>query len=415
MMRRGSVALAVLFLLALPAAGRAGLYDPGAPVSRFALDPPYRQVGRPAAYERVKDWLGDLSSIDDAAPKLVNGVWDPYQKYTDALEKRRREVGLTTAEAVSLGGGLLRRGRWERAMAVLQEAQARAAGDPGRFLLQLNLATAYDRSNNPELRVRAIDTQRQALASWPAVWAGWGREEMDWYRRVETFALTLMQYRANERPPSFGEGPTLYPLFAGVGWVGPSGEYEAGALKFDQWNKLPVDAEQIVLQLLLWDPMDARLRWLYGELLNARGQVPAAEDVLYQCISTLGLSGSRVLMRHRTVLLHARPVYEQLAKTPPEQTLWLVTARGLPVPAGVGTAVADAAWPAAVGVQRQPSLPAPPAVGPQSSGTGTDGTRPGPVLPDWRVLLVGFAAGGFATLLLVFQWQQLRRRRSLAR
>jgi tetratricopeptide (TPR) repeat protein len=380
-MRRGLSVLAGLLALPLyPAAVGAGIYTPGAPASRKALDPPYRQIGKPAAAKDVLAGVEDLRLLDDLAAGTRQGppstLRVAYLSFVDGLEKRRSSgTGLTTTEYASLGGCLLRLGRWSLALAVLEEGLRRApASEPARFLLHLNMAEAC--RNNPELLPRALDSQRQALATWPARWTGtgWGREEWAWYRRAEKFDLVLLQHRQREALQGAPAEVTLDPLFPRVRWVGPSGHYEAGALAVEQLDELPPDAEPLVVQLMLWEPSDTRLLWLYGELLNARGQVPAAFEVLDQC-ARRGLSGE--LREHRKVLWQAKPAYDKAASAAEQQAL---VAQAAPVPAET----------------RPPEGP------PRAAA---------PVLPDWRTLLVGFAVGCLVTLLGVFQWRQLRRRR----
>ena len=56
-----------------------------------------------------------------------------------------------------------------------------------------------------------------------------------------------------------------------VKFVGASGKFEPGNLAPEEKAKLPKDAIEIVQQLLVWLPEDARLYWLLGELYNAQG------------------------------------------------------------------------------------------------------------------------------------------------
>jgi hypothetical protein len=405
-MGRAIMSAAVLTFLACPASARAGLYDLNAPRSARAVDPPFRQVGRPAPPDAVETWLTDLMLVHDQAP----GASQPkpatlraaYVSFVDDLERRRQETGLTTSEYATLGGCLLRMGRPAHALPLLEEGLRKATpADPARFLVLLNLANTY--RTTPELMQRAIDTQRQVLAAWPTAWAGWGRDELAWTYRVEKFQLALWQQRQREiLVPRRGD-VGLDPLFARVRWVGSSGRYEPGALALDHWDELPADAEQVVLQLMLWDPHDARLFWLYGELLNARGQVPAALRVFTLC-GDRGLGGAGDLRRHRAVLGNAVAIFKALGQPSPErqQLALALLPRGLPVPGGVGPALAEAIPPAALQAASQPNLGT---IGVLQSVPVTPSS-----LPDWRVLLVGFAVGCLFGALGVFQWRQLRRR-----
>jgi tetratricopeptide (TPR) repeat protein len=393
-----------LCLAAVPAA-RAGVYDLAEPRSKYALEPPYRQVGNPASVERVRFWLDDLLRVDDRTQikdQAATPLREQYLRQADELEQQRRDGVLSPAGHVSLGGCQLRLGRWPQAMAVLEAGLRNAApDDPVRFLLLLNLASAYQES--PELLTRATEVQKQALDAWPARWAGWDHAEWAWYRRVEKFNLTLLRLRQREAAQG-GRGTTLEPLFGRVRFVGPSGRYEAGPLAFEQSEELPRDAEQVVLQLMLWRPGDPRLYWLYGELLNARGDVLGSFQILDNAFANRGLSGSEELRAHRAVLLRAKDVYEEVNKPLVRQQLfWALAPHGSALPAGPAAGAADLAELAAPdptsGVERI------------VDGTASPPFESGYRLPDWRVLLVGIVVGVLLTVLARYQWVEWRRRR----
>src|SRR5262249_40876170 len=93
-------------------------------------------------------------------------------------------------------------------------------------------------------------------------------------------------------------------LFPKVRFVGPSGRYEAGVLVAESLHELPRDGLPIVLCLLTWNPTDPRLFWLYGELLNAEGQIHDA----YLALDNLRYArriGTPELHQHRQILLEA--------------------------------------------------------------------------------------------------------------
>jgi hypothetical protein len=410
-MRAGLVGMAVLALwLSATPDGRAGVYNLDEPPSLASpLESPSRLVGRPAPQETVWKRLSELRNVDDRVAKAVKGQGEPvrqdYEHQALGLEKLRRDGVLGIPQYVSLGGCLLRLGRAEQARTVLEEGLRQARPDePARFLLLLNLAAAN--MDQDEWLPRAVDYQRQALAAWPAVWAGWDREQWFWYRRVETFTLTLLQARQREVIQSGGRGggfTAVDALFPRVRFVGPSGEYEAGGIAFTYWNELPPDAEQVVLQMLLSRPDDLRLLWLYGELLNVRGQVPWAYKVFDYLVNVRSLSSIRELYRHRSALKYALELVKELEKPEvKEALLWSFAPRGMPVPAGVGASLAELAWPgAALARPQELSIGSPPAPRPGSSSR----------LPDLRTLLVGFGAGVLAAALGFLQWAELRRRR----
>jgi hypothetical protein len=170
-----------------------------------------------------------------------------------------------------------------------------------------------------------------------------------------------------------------------------------------------LDAEQVVLQMLLSQPQDLRLLWLYGELLNARGQIAGAYEVLNFVRS---LNGSRELRQHCSVLDYARPSVKALERPETQELLlWWLAPRGLPVPAGVGGALNELAWPAADFAH--PLKPRAPVAAPTTSASAP-ASAPIGQLPEWRTLLVGFGVGVVATILAGYQWNEWRRRRRAA-
>jgi tetratricopeptide (TPR) repeat protein len=359
----------------------------------------------------VRDHRGQLQAIDDRASNRTSALQPGYLQQTMALQARRKAGTLSAEDRTNLGACLIRLGRLDEARRVLEEAERVIHADsPYRFFVLLNLASVYQ--EDPDLLARAIDTQTRALKSWPAVWAGWNRQESEWYRRVETYVLRLMHLRQAEIRIAGGRpGPyqTVDDLFPGVRFVGPDGAYEAGAIDFDIWNKLPPDAESIVIQMMLWQPRDNRLYWLYGELLNARGQVADAFAVLNP-LDDIRTGSPRELHAHRNILQMAQKSLE-FWDYPNWPTLsWVVAPRGQLLPPGVGGAAYEMGWaamftstdPAAVtslpaAMPTEPSAPSPPA----ASG----------VLPDWRLVTVSFVTGMVVAVLAMLQWQQWRRRR----
>ncbi len=245
---------------------------------------------------------------------------------------------------------------------------------PSRFFLLANLASAYQ--ENDDLLQRAFDTQDLALKAWPAQWPGWKPGEGLWYRRAETFALKLMGLRNGERGNARGRSggfSSVDVLFPSVRFIGPSKHYEAGRMDFAQWNELPFDAESIVLQLLFWRPLDNRLYWQYGELLNARGQVAVASRILDELVRAQQMRQAE-LQEHNRVLKAALQSSDEVTNPLQDWGLW-------------------------VGGPREQKNP-PPAT-----------TPAGIWLPDWRHITVGFVTGVVVAVLGVLQWQQWRRSR----
>ncbi len=397
----------------------------------YNLDPPrkypsdYVQVNALDPIRRVLMHLGELRAIHDAAklpPEAkVGSLRAAYEQQLAKLEQLQRNGTLTPGDRVNLGACLIRMGRLTQAREILEQSlRVVPSDDSAYFLLLLNLASAYQEED--ALLQRAIDLQTQALRSWPKLFPGWSRWESDWYHRAEDYALTLMWRRQGEQSRNLGralnELPPLDNLFDKVRFVGSSGQYEAGGITFEQWKRLPADAEKIVVQLLLWRPLDPRLNWLYGELLNARGQVDWAFSVLDFCKQ---LASNRELRQHHQVLREAVPVYKELFvdstgsgedRRKQALLLWSLSPRGSLLAPAIGAAANEIGGLAAstdlslVSGQLAPS--------PRSETPGAEAPRSGTALPDWRQLTVSFLTGVVVALLGVLQWRQWRRNRRIA-
>jgi tetratricopeptide (TPR) repeat protein len=398
---------------------QAGVYNLDLP-SKYPSD--YSQVNALDPIWRVLMHLGELRAIHDAAkaPPNPDSLRAAYEKQVAALETRQRDGTLTPTERVNLSACLVRMGRYTQARALLEESLRGVKPDDAvYFLLLLNLASAYQEED--ALLQRAIDLQTQALRSWPAHFLSWNCWESRWYRHAEHYALKLMQLRQREQIRNQGraanELPPLDDLFGPVRFVGSSGQYEAGGIAFEQWDRLPADAEKIVLQLLLWRPHDPRLNWLYGELLNVRGQVDWAFSVLDFCKQ---LASNRELRRHHQVLRESVNVYKELfvdstgsGEDRRKQALlfWMLMPRGVLFAPTIGAAANESGGLAGtadfsmLSGERQ---------APERASQGVDAPRSGSALPDWRQLTVSFLTGVVVALLGVLQWHQWRRQRRVS-
>ncbi|HEY7310146.1 MAG TPA: tetratricopeptide repeat protein [Gemmataceae bacterium] len=416
-MRRTLLSLAILMGgLTQAAPLRAGVYNLNEP-RKYPSD--YVQVNSLDPVKQVLLHLGELRAVDD---RTVNPQFPPgpdslrvaYENQLASLQERKRAGTLSPTDRVNLGACLLRLGRFNAAREALEESLRAVPRDhPARFLLLLNLASAYQEDET--LLQRAIDTQRQALRAWPDLWPGWNRWERSWYHRAEEYALMVMQLRQREAIRNQGrpaaEFPRFYELFPKVQFVGRDGEYEAGGIAFEQVNQLPADAEMIVLQLLLGRPLDNRLFWLYGELLNVRGQIEWAFSVL-DALDKFGWA-NRDLRRHHRILRDALPAYEQLFVDPSQsgenqrlqaQLLWALAPRGALLPPGIGLAANEVGGVAAGAFtgKQMDNFPVQAPLPPMAQSADA--------LPDWRHLTVSFLTGIVVAVLAVLQWQQWRRR-----
>jgi tetratricopeptide (TPR) repeat protein len=395
----------------------------------YNLDPPrkypsdFAQVNALDPIWRVWMHLGELRAVHDAAkaPPQADTLRAAYEKQLAKLEERQRDGTLTSSDRVNLGSCLIRKGRYSKARAVLEESLRVVPPDNSvYFLLLLNLAGAYQEDD--ALLQRAIDLQTQALRSWPKLFPGWNRWETVWYHHTEQYALKLMQLRQREQIRNQGrfanELPLLDELFGKVRFVGPSGQYEAGGIAFEQWQLLPADVEKIVLQLLLWRPLDPRLNWLYGELLNVRGQVDWAYSVLDFCKQ---LASNRELRQHHQILREAVLVYKELFadstgsgedRRKQALLLWSLSPRGTLLAPSIGAAANEIGG---VAASMDLSITSgEPQLSPATETQGTDAPRSGSALPDWRQLTVSFLTGVVVALLGVMQWKQWRRDRRAA-
>jgi tetratricopeptide (TPR) repeat protein len=395
----------------------------------YNLDPPrkypsdYAQVNALDPIWRVWMHLGELRAVHDAArvPPQADTLRTAYEKQLARLEERQNNGPLSPIDRVNLSACLIRMGRYPKARAMLEESLRVVPSDNSvYFLLLLNLASAYQEED--ALLQRAIDLQTQALRIWPKLSPGWNRWESVWYRHAEQYALKLMQLRQREQIRNQGrfanELPPLDELFGKVRFVGLGGQYEAGGIAFEQWQLLPADAEKIVLQLLLWRPLDPRLNWLYGELLNVRGQVNWAFSVLDFCKQ---LASNRELRQHHQILREAVPVYKELFadstgsgedRRKQALLLWSLSPRGALLAPAIGAAANEIGGVAAsmdlstLSGGRQPAE--------LSASQGADAPRSGTALPDWRQLTVSFLTGVVVAVLGVLQWRQWRRNRRVA-
>jgi hypothetical protein len=288
--------------------------------------------------------------------------------------------------------------RYEDARRVLEN------GDRRHFLILANLASAY---HGLDQISRAVSFEEQALAAWPAVWAGWSGEQLRFYRLAERYYLQLLRLREREQPREGGRPApvkTVDALFPRVRFVGPNGRYEAGELAQASVDELPPSAYPVVLQLVLWQPFDDRLYWLLGELLNASGEVDVAYQILDELVYGRNLSGWEEMVAHRRVLMRSAKARAALRNLDVWNSLSAALMfRGQLLPPVAGPVVYEA-------VLWQPRLmPARPELAPPVESPPP---APGPrwVL-DWRQLGVGFGAGLAVALLGSLQWREWRRRR----
>ncbi len=230
-----------------------------------------------------------------ASPQLPSALRNYWR-----LTAQQQAGELSVADKVNLSYYLIYLGRADEAVALLRELASDR--QKNNFMASANLAAAYLAAGN--LRA-ALGSTDDALHFLKRGWTGWGKEQVEWYRRMEEVQKKLIRLRLREAAKEGRAKPpeNVDDLF-GVRFVGEDGDYQAGRIAEAEKAKLPKDAFVVAQQLVLWYPNDTRLYWLVGELLNADGQVPEARTVLDQCSDPRGLNAVE-LRRHRQVLAEA--------------------------------------------------------------------------------------------------------------
>jgi tetratricopeptide (TPR) repeat protein len=383
--------LFVASILLVPGQSRAGIYN----LSELPLWP------LPPNFKLVLSELrnsADLPKNVDAPPRDPGPFRASYLKQFDQLDTRRKSKSmLGTLDYVDLSGCMIRLGRIAKkgeAIELLEEYQKEMpADDPARFLIYANLAMAYHLSGEPR---RAIDYEEMALDAWPSIWAGWHPLQLATYRRCERYFLSLLRSRNREDAAGTrGRFESVDPLFPRVKFVGAGGQYEAGGIapRFD--DELPLEATEVVLQLIFWLPNDDRLWWLWAEVLNARRNIPLAAEIMIDLVDNRRLGNVQDLFRHRQVLTDAYQTLQAINKTPSfaSKLLWTVRPRGGLLAPGVGNEASEALALFPIWYEGQQS--------PQTSAVR--------VLPDWRTIVVSFVAGCLVTVLVRLQMSQWRR------
>jgi len=357
---------------------RAGVYnlaDKRAFPSMAQLDRDVRLQLAEISPDGVNGDVGELRGANDLNPKAAETAKRQGSfrakclKQVEELETKRKKEALTIVDVINLSACYIRLGRTDHANKLFEETKEKfSKDDPYQFLLLLNMAATEEMTG--EFLERAILTQKQALKAWPSELPGWKRDDLLWYRRAEQFYLKWLQLRYAERQRNDGRVPTVETvdaLFPKLNFKEMGLRYRAGMLPLEVSDDLQPDAFEIGVQLLLWSPNDARLYWLYGELLNAKGKIRAAQYVLNQLPDTWGLSNVRELMQHRSVITEA------VNALPTEKTV-------------------------------EPDLP--PTTTPLPPKTSDVWA------PDWRQMGGGFLVGVIVTAFGMLQWREWARRRA---
>jgi tetratricopeptide (TPR) repeat protein len=261
------------------------------------------------------------------------------QKRLDELAAKVKAGSATAEDRLNLSACQLTLGRGRDAMRLLQPIAQQyqdnprdAEAEPLAAVLLANLATACLREGELDLAARYEGAALQT--TWPTSLPGYSPERLKWYKEVEKKEYRLIHLRKEEQSTTGGKSPitSVDPLFD-VQFVGEDGQYAPGKIAAAQKAKLPASAVAQVQQLLLWFPGDTRLLWLYGELLNARGDPDKAYAVLNKCVDTFRM-GAPELKAHRLVLKEylenqAIASREQPARSNPMDTIRLLVVGGV--------------------------------------------------------------------------------------
>ncbi|MCI0641844.1 MAG: tetratricopeptide repeat protein [Gemmataceae bacterium] len=217
---------------------------------------------------------------------------------------------LTEEQKINLSEVLIRRRRTQEAIHLLQPLSR------GKNLLaQSNLATAYFHAQQLD---RAQVTIKEALKVWPEHFGGmdeaivkfyqsigWTEHELNYYKKAEKYFEQLVRLRLRESLQKKAMFESVDALFddgknppSPVRFIAESGKFEAGRIAKAEKAKLPRDALEIVQQLLIWLPEDLRLYWLLGEIYNAMADNPDPDN-------------------RRKYLLAAKQIFDELAPPPP--------------------------------------------------------------------------------------------------
>jgi hypothetical protein len=403
-----AAALVVCAAAAVPA--RAGVYfTTGTTVREFARpdDPNAEELWpSPSQFRQFQQDLADYRAGAVDGPLHAH-----YLRRAAELEAKEARGALTLDDRINLGAYYIRLGEFQKAVGLL-EAKAK---ESRHFLLRANLATAYELAGVPE---RALSYRQLALSSWPAMYPAWDTRQMTFYRRAEQFHLTLLQARQDEARQRPGDTRLrLDNLFPRVRFVGPGGEYEAGAIAPAQAAEIPNGATDLVMQLLLWLPFDDRLHWMLGELLNASGDVAGAAAIMRPVIEKpqdpkKWQSDAPPELREHYRILAAEAVAQEkirqelLTRNDRYLNLKLLFAlapRGLGL--GAGDLMQEASWVAMAQSLERP----PPAESPSEPKAAAAAPPSSSWLPSWwRQAAVSFGAGAVIAWLLGHQIRQAR-------
>lgn len=373
----------MLLALALAGPASAGLYN-------TADSPEDTRLNRDFLGRRgFSEVLGDLRSIGAPNPERESALRKRY-----ILMEIGNKGGFdlpTLEEKLNYSVVLIRRGRADDAIVLLTPLTRQY---PDNLILHSHFATAHFLSANAADHAKAAGLMRDCLEIWKEDWKdlsepqqaflkkyGWGEGLYEQNRKYERYLHELMKLR-RKAPPGLALddlfGPKDKPLRF------DAAKYEAGRIPSSEKDKLPGDAIEIVETLLVWMPTDPRLFWQLAEIYNATAMsrrdpldkyndIKAAFSIMKEM--TGGFSGLPRKDMPKELLDHFA-VLEHYVKTTP---------------------------------QPEPSAPELKRMVDTNDKDG-DGT-PTPDATNWRPIIVAFLCGLALGLFMLWQYQEMRRRR----
>lgn len=300
--------LAILFFTG-PAL--AGVYDPNEPCPFEVTGGVAKPLPHPKFKSLRNERLAELNP--DPKNKESEEIDTPAGKQTRLLPrgkamKQVRELSaklprLTPAEQLALSAALVRTGTLGKEFAALK----RLTGErPRDYRLAANFVHAETETGNWGVAVRNFEDHVLELDP-PRELPGTSADQLKWVLSLDkrdgrqlSYYQKWLRARRTEAARKSSPDDDPYPLFD-VTFTGS--ELPKG--------KLPADAVAIVQQLALWSPADAGLLWLLAEVYAANGMLREADDAFNMCTWGSGLTGRKMLMDHR------RLVMAEVEKLPP--------------------------------------------------------------------------------------------------
>jgi tetratricopeptide (TPR) repeat protein len=262
---------ALLFLLAVSTAARAGLYYSGEQYASL----PTQWRGFLLDHRTLRNIAVKPKDDADESPLRTR-----YRREAEKLQARADKKKLAPDDLADLGALYIRLGDTARAVELLRAGQR---DHPNHFAIAANLGTAWQLHG---------DHRKAAAALEDAVRLAPGK-----FLALEEAHLKLVRGRERSKP---GELDDLF----GIQFVNDKGAFEPGKLAEAQAKKLPTKAVAITQQLALWLPADGPLLWQLAELANGHGDLRNGANMMEGCVVSFGMQNA-TLRKRRLILRRA--------------------------------------------------------------------------------------------------------------